>query len=336
MNFPATESRDRRREDAAIWAAEQLGLAQVDLQPVCGDASFRRYFRFHSGDRSVILMDAPRYRESSERFLDAGERLSRAGLKTPDVYAFDLDLGFGLLEDFGDVLYREILTPDTVDSLFPRLFDILEVQAKQVDPTGLPEYNEERLQMELDLLPDWYLAKHKHRELDAAELSAWRDLCARLINSAQAQPQVFVHRDYHSRNLMVTEDGPGILDFQDAMEGPLTYDLVSLLKDCYVKMSPEKVTELVAGFAHDARRLGVHDLGDEQYLRSFDLTGVQRHLKAAGIFARLNHRDGKSGYLADVPRTLSYIVDLAPRYGELGWLVDFIDARVLPRLESTG
>jgi aminoglycoside/choline kinase family phosphotransferase len=133
---------------------------------------------------------------------------------------------------------------------------------------------------------------------------------------------------------MVTEDSPGILDFQDAMQGPLTYDLVSLLKDCYVKMSPEQIAELAGGFAEDARHLGIHNLGDEQYLRCFDLTGVQRHLKAAGIFARLNHRDGKPGYLADVPRTLSYIVDLAPRYGELSWLADFIGARVLPGLES--
>ena len=312
MNFPATESRDRRREDAAIWAAEQLGLAQVDLQPVCGDASFRRYFRFHAGDRSVILMDAPRYRESSERFLDAGGRLRRAGLKTPDIYEFDLDLGFGLLEDFGDVLYREILTPDTVDSLFPRLFDILEVQAKRVDPTGLPEYNEERLQMELDLLPDWYLAKHKHRELNAAELAAWQDLCARLVESARAQPQVFVHRDFHSCNLLETGGATGIIDFQDALLGPVSYDFISLIWDRYIAWPRER---LEAWMAEMHRRLEL-DCSPEEWVRQCDWMGLQRNIKIVGIFARLRYRDGKSGYLKMLPLFYRYLLDVLPRYPE--------------------
>ena len=183
---------------------------------------------------------------------------------------------------------------------------------------------------------EYAVAKEKHLAIKFSDDDEreWRTLCDQLIANALEQPQVFVHRDYHSRNLMVTEDGPGILDFQDAMEGPLTYDLVSLLKDCYVKLSPEQIAEFVAGFAHDAHQLGVHNLDEEQYLRCFDMTGVQRHLKAAGIFARLNHRDGKPGYLSDVPRTLSYVVDLEPHYPELGWLAGFIDANVLPRLEA--
>ena len=196
----------------------------------------------------------------------------------------------------------------------------------------LPPYDAGRLSFEMSLFHDWLCEKHLAIEFGASDEREWQALCDQLVANALEQPQVFVHRDYHSRNLMVTEDGPGILDFQDAMEGPLTYDLVSLLKDCYVKMSSEQVTELVAGFAHDARRLGVHDLGDEQYLRSFDLTGVQRHLKAAGIFARLNHRDGKPGYLADIPRTLGYIVAVGRRDPAVAPLADFVEGRVLPAL----
>ncbi len=312
MNFSAIETRDRRREDAALWAAERMGLARVELQPVCGDASFRRYFRFHAGDRSVILMDAPRYRESSERFIDAGERLRRAGLKTPEIYHFDLDLGFGLLEDFGDVLYREILTPASVDRLFPRLFDILEVQARDVDPTGLPEYNEERLRMELDLLPDWYLAQHKHRELDAGERAAWERLCACLVESARTQPQVFVHRDFHSCNLLETGGETGIIDFQDALLGPVSYDFVSLIWDRYIAWPRER---LEAWMAEMHGRLGL-GYSLEEWIRQCDWMGLQRNIKIVGIFARLRYRDGKSGYLKMLPLFYRYLLDVLPRYPE--------------------
>ena len=199
----------------------------------------------------------------------------------------------------------------------------------------LPPYDEELLRFELSLFHDWLCEKHLGIEFDTDGESKWQSLCDLLVRNALEQPQVFVHRDYHSRNLMVTDDSPGILDFQDAVEGPVTYDLVSLLKDCYIKWPAERISEWAAGFADDARRLELHSLSSEQFIHDFDLMGVQRHLKAAGIFARLNHRDGKPDYMLDIPRTLSYIVDLGPRYDELEWLVELIESQVLPGLERS-
>lgn len=321
MTEPGIENRDRRREDAAVWAAARMGLDRVELEPVCGDASFRRYFRFDSGERSVILMDAPRYRDNSERFLDAGARLRNAGLKTPDIYHFDLDLGFGLMEDFGDVLFREILTPDTVDTLFPRLFEILEKQALHADSAGLPEYNEERLQMELDLFPDWYLAQHKHRPLSASDRTAWQDLCGLLIESAQQQPQVFVHRDFHSCNLLDVDGETGIIDFQDALHGPVSYDLVSLLWDRYIAWPRER---LEGWMAEMHRRLELDcELAD--WIRQCDWMGLQRNIKIAGIFARLRYRDAKTGYIPMIPLFYRYLLDVLPRYEEFRGFLELLE-----------
>ena len=322
------------------WVRGLEGLEKADPHPASGDASFRRYFRVHSDSASYIVMDAPPEQEDCRPFIQVAGYFESMQLHAPRVLEADLDSGFLLLTDLGSTQYLELLEEDPAAAglLYESAMRALLIIQNRGEAfqSQLPPYDGDRLGFELSLFHDWLCEKHLGIEFDNRSEREWQALCDRLVTNALEQPQVFVHRDYHSRNLMVTEDGPGILDFQDAMEGPLTYDLVSLLKDCYVKMSSEQIAELVAGFAQDARQLGVHELGDQQYLRSFDLTGVQRHLKAAGIFARLNHRDGKAGYLADVPRTLSYIVDLAPRYGELGWLVDFINARVLPGLESAG
>lgn len=321
MENSGTEIRDRRYEDGAAWAAERMGLDAVELRPVCGDASFRRYFRFDAGGRSVILMDAPRYRENSERFLDAGERLRLAGLNTPDIYHFDLDLGYGLMEDFGDVLFREILSGDTVDALFPRLFDILEIQANCVDAGGLPEYNEERLQMELDLFPDWYLAHYKHRPLKAGERTAWQELCGRLIESARSQPQVFVHRDFHSCNLIDTGQDTGIIDFQDALLGPISYDFISLVWDRYIAWPRER---LEAWMVEMHGRYGL-DCSMEDWIRQCDWMGLQRNIKIAGIFARLRYRDGKYGYLQMIPLFYRYLLDVLPRYPEFRGFLELLE-----------
>ncbi|MDJ0813485.1 MAG: phosphotransferase [Woeseiaceae bacterium] len=321
------------------WVRGFDGLEKADPHPASGDASFRRYFRVHSDTASYIVMDAPPEKEDSRPFIQVAGYLESMQLHAPRVLEADLEHGFLLLTDLGSTQYLQLLEDDAAaaEVLYASAMRALLIIQNRGEAfqSHLPAYDAERLHFEMSLFHDWLCEKHLSIEFSDADEREWRMLCDQLVANALEQPQVFVHRDYHSRNLMVAEDGPGILDFQDAMEGPLTYDLVSLLKDCYVKMSADQIAKLVAEFAHDARQLGVHDLGDEQYRRCFDLTGVQRHLKAAGIFARLNHRDGKSGYLADVPRTLSYIVDLAPDYGELGWLVDFINARVLPGLEST-
>ena len=294
----------------------------------------------HSDTASYIVMDAPPAQEDSRPFIQVAGYLESMQLRAPRVLEADLDEGYLLLTDLGSTQYLELLEgdPAAADVLYESAMRALLIIQNRGEAfqAHLPPYDADRLRFEMSLFHDWLCEKHLAITFSDDDERQWQMLCDLLVANAVEQPQIFVHRDYHSRNLMVIDDGPGILDFQDAMEGPLTYDLVSLLKDCYVKLSLEKVTGLVADFAHDARQLGIHDMGDEQYLRSFDLTGVQRHLKAAGIFARLNHRDGKDGYLADVPRTLSYIVDLAPRYEQLGWLVDFINTRVLPGLESPG
>jgi aminoglycoside/choline kinase family phosphotransferase len=199
----------------------------------------------------------------------------------------------------------------------------------------LPPYDEELLRFELSLFHDWLCGTHLGIEFDAAEESAWQSHCDMLVNNALDQPQVFVHRDYHSRNLMVTpRNNPGVLDFQDAVEGPLTYDLVSLLKDCYVKWPADRVAQWVSRYYGLLDKSMQATITERDFLRAFELMGVQRHLKAAGIFARLNHRDGKPGYILDIPRTLSYIVDLLPRHDELGFLVQLIKDRCLPQLES--
>ena len=199
----------------------------------------------------------------------------------------------------------------------------------------LPPYDEDLLRFELSLFHDWLCGTHLGIEFDAAEESAWQLLCDVLVDNALDQPQVFVHRDYHSRNLMVmTEGNPGFLDFQDAVEGPLTSDLVSLLKDCYVKWPAERVLQWANHYYGLLDNSIQGAITERDFLRAFELMGVQRHLKAAGIFCRLNHRDGKAGYLLDIPRTLSYIVELLPRHEELGFLVRLINDRCLPGLEA--
>lgn len=301
----------------AAWAAEVLQRGPVELATVSGDASFRRYFRFHHLDRSLILMDAPPDREDSVPFLDIAKRLREAGLHAPEVIAFDLDQGFGLLEDFGDTLYRSLIDESSVDRVFPPLFDVLERMATQVEPTGLPPYDPAFLQQELDLFRDWYLARHKGKTLSAAETGAWKDLCERLIESAIRQPQVFVHRDFHSCNLLETEKGPGIIDFQDAMHGPLNYDFISLVWDRYLPWPRARIEAWMRSLhGRLARQMDLSEMDSDDWIRSCDWMGLQRNLKVVGIFARLWYRDGKHGYLEMIPAFYGYLRDVLPRYPE--------------------
>jgi aminoglycoside/choline kinase family phosphotransferase len=317
-NQAPTESESRLAE-AAAWAASVLGNDSVNLAPVSGDASFRRYFRLESGGRSLILMDAPPDREDSAPFLDVAKRLHEAGLRAPQIIHFDLQRGLGLLEDFGDVLYREIITADSVDALFPELFHILARMAHEVRSEGLPPYNPEFLGYELDLFRRWYLEVHRRRPLSDAEAAAWGELCQLLIDAAADQPQAFVHRDFHSCNLLATPDGPGIIDFQDAMCGPLNYDFVSLIWDRYIDWPRQRLEQWMAGM----RTLLAPDYDPAEWIRSCDWMGLQRNLKVAGIFARLHYRDRKPGYLDMIPRFYGYLLDVTRRYPE------FRDARRL-------
>jgi len=317
----SSPSSPKHRERAAeAWAAEALGLQQVDLQPVSGDASFRRYFRLVAADRSLVLMDAPPEREDSRPFVDIDTRLRAAGLPAPEIVRFDLEQGFGLLEDFGDTLYRDVLDEHSVDDLFPGLFDLLEGFATRVDTDGLPEYDERLLQTELDLFTDWYLQRHRHRPLEGDERSLWVDLCEALIHSARQQPQVFVHKDFHSCNLLQTAGSPGLIDFQDGLRGPLSYDLASLLWDRYISWPRARLE----GWMLELRPRLAPDIEAGEWIRCCDWMGLQRNLKIVGIFARLHYRDNKAGYLELIPRFYGYLLDVLPRYPQFDRFHDLL------------
>lgn len=303
---------DSRQTAAASWAACQLELDEVRLEPVSGDASFRRYFRFHDGLRSVILMDAPPEKEDSAPFVDVAQRLRSAGLNAPSILSFDLDKGFGLLEDFGDTLYRELINENTVEVIFQELLGLLDGMARRVDTHGLPDYSAEALLAELDLFKSWYLETHRQRPMSGREQNVWDEICSLLVESAQDQPQVFVHKDFHSCNLLETPAGPGIIDFQDGLRGPVSYDLVSLIWDRYVAW-PRPRLEAWMSAAH--AMLPVESTREE-WIRRCDWMGLQRNLKIVGIFARLKHRDGKQGYVEMIPRFYQYLLDVLSLYPE--------------------
>ncbi|WP_405234041.1 aminoglycoside phosphotransferase family protein [Lentisalinibacter salinarum] len=334
--------RDDRLRELEEWLVRDCGVTLDDLRPASADASFRRYFRVLSGGHSYIAMDAPPAQEDSEPFLRIAGWLQAIGLTAPRVLEADLGAGFLLLTDLGDELYLQRLraAPGEADRLYgAAIRALVRLQRGGARHAAeLPPYDRAFLHTEMALFREWLCQRHLALDWSADDAAAWDAVTERLAASAAAQPAVFVHRDYHSRNLMVTAEPPGILDFQDAMHGPVTYDLVSLLKDCYITWPRERVLGWVDEYRQAARAAGLrtgdgaHEAGG--FLRAFDLMGVQRHLKAAGIFARLWHRDGKPGYLADVPRTLAYVTALRADYPELDWICRLITERVLPALPA--
>ena len=321
-----------RLEKLHAWIQNDLDIRQYDLKPASEDASFRRYFRLFAGGDTSIIMDAPPEKENCEPFIDIAGRLQSAGVHVPEILHANVTDGFIQLEDMGDVLYLDRLDAGTADTLYKdAIASLVRIQASG-DCSGLPVFSREFLTGEMSLFRDWLLGRHLDIELDGENRLQLEAVFNLLAENALEQPRVFVHRDYHSRNLMVTVNkNPGIIDFQDAMQGPLTYDLVSLLKDCYIKWPREKVS----GWARQYfDQLSVEALEWNQFVRWFDLMGVQRHLKASGIFARLYHRDQKNGFLKDIPRTLSYIEELSGHYPELEFLAGLIRIQVLPLLEE--
>jgi len=317
----AQARQDPRRQAAARWASQAMKLDSIDLAPVSGDASFRRYFRFVANGRSVILMDAPPEKEDSSPFIDIAGRLRQASLKAPDVIAFDLQQGFGLLEDFGDTLYRELISEQTADSLFPELFDVLNGMARRVSTGGLPLFDEAALERELDLFRTWYLERHRKRPMTGKELAAWRSICRLLTSSALEQPQVFVHKDFHSCNLLRTAGGPGIIDFQDGLIGPVSYDFISLVWDRYVPWPRQRIEN----WMREVYELFPLDCSFEQWIRYCDWMALQRNLKIVGIFARLWHRDSKQGYVEMIPRFYQYLLDVLPRYPEFDEFLQLLE-----------
>ena len=284
-------------------------------------------------------MDAPPDKEDCVPFIRVAGFLESMALNAPRVIEADLDRGFLLLTDLGSDQYLDALEcgDDRVSELYADAIDALLAMQLRGDAfqSALPPYDEELLRFELSLFHDWLCGTHLGITFSDADEASWQECCDLLVTNALEQPQVFVHRDYHSRNLMVTgKNNPGILDFQDAVEGPLTYDLVSLLKDCYVRWPAARVRHWMSDYYARLPEWQRENIDITLFTRYFELMGVQRHIKAAGIFARLNHRDGKSGYLADIPRTLSYIVELAPAYPELDFLCDVVLHKVLPALDG--
>ncbi len=325
----------QRVEQLVRWLRQDLGLPELHLQPASADASFRRYFRLAFDDGETrIVMDAPPEKEDSRPFVTIGRRLRDIGLNVPEIHAEDLSQGFLLLGDLGTTSYLEALDETTVERLYgDALGALAALQACGPGEEELPPYDRALLLREMELFRDWLLGRHLGLEPTGAEAKLLEETFERLIENALEQPRVCVHRDYHSRNLMVSPHNPGILDFQDAVHGPITYDLVSLLRDCYIDWPRGQVEEWAMGYHELALDHGLlRDRDEARFLRWFDLMGVQRHLKASGIFARLNHRDGKEGYLKDIPRTLGYITQVAENYPELAGLKALIEERVLPNL----
>ena len=317
----------QRRELLTHWLHEVLDSSDCILEPASGDASFRRYFRvFHNG-RTLIAMDAPPEREDCRPFIHVAEILLALGLHVPQILAQDLKQGFLLLSDLGTRLYLPELNETSVERLYgDALGALATLQACGPRTDELPPYDHALLWREMQLFPDWYLEKHLGITLSTAQRTVLEASFEHLIQVALEQPRVCVHRDYHSRNLMITpHNNPGILDFQDAVIGPVTYDLVSLLRDAYIAWPRARVEDWVRGYHELALHSGILQHENEAgFLRWFDLMGVQRHLKVVGIFARLNHRDGKPGYLNDIPRVYAYIMDVVARYAELAPLHDLL------------
>ena len=284
-------------------------------------------------------MDAPPEQEDCLPFLRVAGYLEAMQLNAPCIIEANLDDGFLLLSDLGSRQYLDALLEDT--ATVPQLYAdaiaaLLAMQSRGAAyQSRLPPYDDKLLRFELSLFHDWLCGTHLDIGFSDDAEQAWQTCCDLLVANALDQRQVFVHRDYHSRNLMVTTtSNPGILDFQDAVEGPLTYDLVSLLKDCYVQWPAEQVWRWALEFYNGLDTAVRKGIDEEQFRRYFELMGAQRHLKAAGIFARLCHRDGKSAYLGDIPRTLSYVVELRPRYPELEFVIELIESRVLPGMDG--
>jgi len=330
---------DSRQTELKHWLERIEALAGTDMRPASTDASFRRYFRLRSSAKSFIAMDAPPPQEDCLPFVRIAGYLEAMGLNAPRIVEADLERGFLLLTDLGSTQYLERLraVPEEADELYgDAITALVTMQSRGAAYQAmLPPYDTDLLEFELSLFHDWLCGTHLDIEFSSGEEEQWRDTCSLLIQNALDQPQVFVHRDYHSRNLMVTADHkPGMLDFQDAVEGAFTYDLVSLLKDCYIRWPASRVREWAEQFYTGVAANTRAQVSMEQFIRYFELMGVQRQLKAAGVFARLNHRDGKPAYLGDIPRTLSYIVELEPRYDELAFLIDMIRGRCLPAFEG--
>jgi hypothetical protein len=367
-------SKDQRLEQLTHWIHQKTPNATIEV--ASADASFRRYFRITDNGKTTIAMDAPPDKEDCTPFVDVTTRLRKANVHAPEIIRQDLEQGFLLLEDFGNTPYLDVLNDQTADKLYGDALQAL-LKIQTADTKDLPEYDDAFLQQEMQLMPEWFLKAHLKIIPSAAQQKIIDRTLAVITASVLQQPQVFVHRDYHSRNLMFLGDAslqadiqnvepndsettalfskadpkgealaeskrggwtiktdpnnPGIIDYQDAVLGPITYDLVSLLRDCYIRWPNEKIAVWVLDFKKQAEDAGLMDkVPETTFIQWFDYMGLQRHIKVLGIFARLNHRDGKTNYLDDLPLTLAYVMEVANKYPLTRPLVDLFNEWNIP------
>jgi aminoglycoside/choline kinase family phosphotransferase len=318
---------DLRRADLERWLSARLPGERFSLQPASADASFRRYFRATLADgRSYVAMDAPPEKEDCRPFVHVAALLHQAGVHAPRVHAQDLAQGFLLLSDLGTRTYLEVLNEENADALFADATEALVRWQLATRADELPSYDEALLRREMQLFPDWYVNRHLQLELSAAQKESLERIMRLLVDSALAQPRVYVHRDYMPRNLMLSDPNPGVLDFQDAVLGPIAYDPVSLVRDAFVSWDEERVLDWTVRYWEKAKRAGLPvDADFGEFWRAFEWMGLQRHLKVLGIFARIQYRDGKPKYLQDTPRFIRYARDVAKRYAALSPLIRLMD-----------
>jgi N-acetylmuramate 1-kinase len=314
------------------WIAEQLPHRAFALTPASADASFRRYFRVSFDGQSLIAMDAPPPQEDCRPFIKVAGLLADAGVHAPRIVAQDVEHGFLLLSDLGSTTYLQALNEHNADGLFRDAVDALMRWQLASRPGLLPPYDEALLRRELELFPTWYLGRHLGVELDRVQRQALDAVFALLVDNALRQPQVFVHRDYMPRNLMVSEPNPGVLDFQDAVLGPISYDLVSLFRDAFISWEEERTLDWTVRYWDKARAAGLPVRENfAEFYREMEWMGLQRHLKVLGIFARIRYRDGKPAYLEDAPRFLRYVRECARRYDLLAPLIVLLDRLENPK-----
>jgi aminoglycoside/choline kinase family phosphotransferase len=318
---------DHRRDALERWLSAQLRGARFSLTPASEDASFRRYFRATLEDgASFVAMDAPPEKEDCRPFVHVARLLHEAGVHAPRVHAEDLAQGFLLLTDLGTRTYLQELGPQNAARLFGDATEALIRWQLATRLSELPPYDEALLRRELQLFPEWYVARHLGAELRPEQKHLLEQVFGLLVRSALAQSKVYVHRDYMPRNLMLCAPHPGVLDFQDAVIGPITYDMVSLMRDAFLSWDPERVLDWTVRYWERAKAAGLPvDADFGEFWRAFEWMGLQRHLKVLGIFARINYRDGKPKYLADTPRFIAYARPVAKRYRELAPLLTLLD-----------
>lgn len=326
---------DVRQSQLIAWLCQVLSAEKIVLLAMSGDAGFRRYFRFSYKNQTYIAVDSPTQWCNNAAFSRMQGLLAQANIQVPKIIAQDSEQGFFCLSDLGDTLLSDIVTAENMTELYQQAIAVLP-KISSLPCEGLPIFDEKFIQIELNIFTEWLLNKHLSIVLSDQEQQQLEQCFAQLTTNALAQPQVTMHRDFHSRNIMQTADKQlAIIDFQDAVCGPITYDIVSLLRDCYLKWPNGNVSELLDYFIK--QQTAQHNLSGitpTQWQTWFDLMGLQRHIKASGIFARLYHRDNKTSYLKDIPLTLSYIVDISQQYASLSFLAKLVTEKVLPKLAS--